>query len=357
MFKNTFKIRANKSSLILLTLTLVVGGVGAQVSGVLGSPTDAYLVCVDSKSKIDTHLGTTSCPEGSVRLVGVSQDVSESDGSKGNNGKLWIGINDPGSKLGKPGDIFINSTTKTLFGPKSSKTSWGIGFSMVGSKGDQGAPGTNGTNGTNATLKITELSVCDGEDENSVADELCKIGMTGPGGGPVFFVDYFDQHPSFCAPMDCNYLEAAKAGWGAGIIVNRGGLTGETTGSANVDPLMKWCSISGTLFNPSLWTNAAVGKGSSNTSTADVTCTGGAIQAAADYEGNDKTDWFLPSIGEAMLMYENMRQLGVGAFSVLPYWSSSESGANNAWRQYFNNGNQETNAKNTTDYVRPVRAF
>ena len=181
--------------------------------------------------------------------------------------------------------------------------------------------------------------------------------MTGPGGGPVFFIDYNDQYPSFCPIVNCNYLEAAPAGWGNGVLVNQGGLTGETTGSAVSDPLMKWCSVPATLFNPNLWSNAGVGKGATNTSTADATCTGGAIQVVADYEANGKTDWFLPSIGEAMLMYENMRQLGVGGFMLNPYWTSSESGTNNAWRQYFNNGDQTNNAKNTTDYVRPIRAF
>jgi hypothetical protein len=55
------------------------------------------------------------------------------------------------------------------------------------------------------------LSVCDGTDAGTTADELCKIGMTGPGGGPVFFIDYFDQYASFCASGDCNYLEASTA--------------------------------------------------------------------------------------------------------------------------------------------------
>jgi hypothetical protein len=216
----------------------------------------------------------------------------------------------------------------------------------AGAKGDTGAAGTNGTNGTNATVAITQLSIC-----GVGGTSLCKIGMTGPGGGLIFFVDYNDQY------VGLNYLEAAPVGWGNGAIVNEGGLTGETTGSSTVDPSMKWCSNTSSLLGLNEWSNSGVGAGASNTSTADTTCTGGAIQAASDYAGGSKSDWFLPSVGEAMLMYTNLRQAGVGGFASAYYWSSSEDDAFNALRQYFYYGNQEDDLKTRTYSVRPVRAF
>jgi hypothetical protein len=228
----------------------------------------------------------------------------------------------------------------------------------AGAKGDTGAPGTNGTNGVNATLAITQQSVCDGSDADSIANEICKVGMTGPGGGIIFFVDYDDQYTSL------DYLEAAPMGWGNAITVNVGGVSGETTGSATVDPRMKWCSQN-TYLGLGEWANYAVGAGRSNTSTADTTCTGGAIQAAADYAGGGKTDWFLPSLGEAMLMYTNLRQLGVGVVfneSGPQYWSSTEVSDGyqfdrastldfrEADLEYWSKSSQGQN-------VRPVRAF
>ncbi len=222
----------------------------------------------------------------------------------------------------------------------------------VGAKGDTGTAGTNGTNGTNATVAITQQSVCDGSDAGTVADEVCKIGTTGPGGGLIFFVDYNDQY------SDLDYLEAAPVGWGNGITVDQGDLTGETTGSSTADPQMKWCSDTSLLLGLRAWANSAVGTGGSNTSTADTPCAGGAIQAVADYAGGSKTDWFLPSLGEAMLMYTNLRQVGVGGFSSSGgYWSSSEASAFYAWRQYFSEGTQTNSSKTATNYVRPVRAF
>jgi hypothetical protein len=223
----------------------------------------------------------------------------------------------------------------------------------AGAKGDTGAPGADGVD---ATVAITQQSVCDGSDADSIANEICKVGMTGPGGGIIFFVDYNDQYTSL------DYLEAAPMGWGNAITVNVGGVSGETTGSATVDPRMKWCSEN-TYLGLGEWANSAVGAGRSNTSTADTTCTGGAIQAAADYAGGGKTDWFLPSLGEAMLMYTNLRQLGVGVVfneSGPQYWSSTEvsDGNERASTLDFREGESEMWSKSSQGHnVRPVRAF
>jgi hypothetical protein len=75
------------------------------------------------------------------------------NGRDGVDGKtLWNGIKDPENTWGSPGDMFINSVTKTLFGPKDLDGTWPVGVSMVGPKGDQGPigmPGLNGANGSN----------------------------------------------------------------------------------------------------------------------------------------------------------------------------------------------------------------
>jgi hypothetical protein len=210
---------------------------------------------------------------------------------------------------------------------------------VTGATGATGATGPAGTNGTNATVAITQLSVCDGSDDGTVADELCKIGMRGPGGGLIFFVDYNDQYPSFCATGDCNYLEASPAN--------------ATSGA--------WCSNTLSDLGLTGWDKSAVGAGRTNTTTADTTCTSGAVQIAVDYtapsfNGVAKDDWWLGSIGEMMLMYTNLRQAGVGGFSADIHWSSSEGGATQAWYQNFGGG-QVNGGKSNSYSVRPVRAF
>ena len=75
------------------------------------------------------------------------------------------------------------------------------------------------------------------------------------------------------------------------------------------------------------------------------------------------SDWFLPSKDELNEMYLNIGGgnafgLGnIGGFANNKYWSSTETGINSAWRQYFGNGGQSTTTKNVNYYVRAVRAF
>jgi hypothetical protein len=92
-----------------------------------------------------------------------------------------------------------------------------------------------------------------------------------------------------------------------------------------------------------------------NTTTADTTCTTGAIQIAADYRNNSKSDWHLPSKDELNQLY--IQRATVGGFPPSTYWSSSERNALIAWTQNFASGIQYDEFKDVTFYVRPVRAF
>ena len=47
----------------------------------------------------------------------------------------------------------------------------------------------------------------------------------------------------------------------------------------------------------------------------------------------------------------------IGGFANNAYWSSSEYDADDAWYEYFANGDQDYYGKNYTAYVRAVRAF
>jgi hypothetical protein len=203
--------------------------------------------------------------------------------------------------------------------------------------GPQGAPGVD------ATVAITQQSVCDGIDADATANELCKIGMTGPGGGHIFFVDYYDQYAGF------NYLEAAPS-------------TCEATRT--------WSSAVAAVTAARGWTAQGVGQGQANTNAilavfGSDTAPNNAAKYAVDLAGGvpegcvtSKDDWFLGSLGDMMLMYANMREAGVGRFVSLDYWSSSEHGVGAAWNQYFSHGDQNAfGAKTDANLVRPVRAF
>jgi hypothetical protein len=69
--------------------------------------------------------------------------------------------------------------------------------------------------------------------------------------------------------------------------------------------------------------------------------------------------WHLPTKTELGLLFE--QKTVVGGFANDLYWSSTEYDASSAWLQYFGNGNQNVNYKNSTQNstlrVRAVRAF
>ena len=76
--------------------------------------------------------------------------------------------------------------------------------------------------------------------------------------------------------------------------------------------------------------------------------------------------WWLPSLGELMMIYANMRKInyalslinGATQLAETWYWSSTESSAPTAWRLYLDNGFASINTKATYQgRVRPVSAF
>ena len=156
-----------------------------------------------------------------------------------------------------------------------------------------------------------------------------KIGSRGPGGGWIFYVDLYDQYPGF------TYLEAAP------------------TDIAS----LPWCNNSTSIPAVAGWASKAVGKGQANTTAMLGVCSSGAANAADLYLTATKSDWFLPSLGELKLMYNNLLEAGVGDFEGNFYWSSTENYSYYAWIQTFITGDQSYYNKSGTIAVRPARAF
>ena len=88
--------------------------------------------------------------------------------------------------------------------------------------------------------------------------------------------------------------------------------------------------------------------------------------AAATYIATLGAGWYLPSVDELNLLWDNrysaQKALRAGGFTLLPsfnlYWSSTETNATNAFTFAFTNGHSFTTfAKNEPLSVRGVRAF
>lgn len=86
----------------------------------------------------------------------------------------------------------------------------------------------------------------------------------------------------------------------------------------------------------------------------------------ANGKGLTAGKWWLPSVGEMMMIYANMTKINYclslisGATQLLEnwYWTSTEHSAANAWYLYLSDGSLTWGAKASNKYrVRPVSAF
>ena len=90
-------------------------------------------------------------------------------------------------------------------------------------------------------------------------------------------------------------------------------------------------------------------------------------RANANGKGLTAGRWWLPSLGELMMIYANMRKInyalslinGATQLAETWYWSSTETSATSAWGLYLNDGHTSNwNAKaSSTGRVRAVSAF
>ena len=161
--------------------------------------------------------------------------------------------------------------------------------------------------------------------------KIYKIGDKGPAGGWIFY----DKGNS---SGGWRYLEAALEDQGSA----KWGCYGKTIPGAN---------------------GTAIGTGKSNTQTIIKNCAEAGISAkvAVAYRGGGKSDWFLPSKDELILMYSNLHKAGKGGFKQESYWSSTDLNANSAYNHRFafrGEGNLgEVGLKDNYIPVRPIRAF
>lgn len=336
----------SKNTLIGLILLLVFAALPSVASDLM-STKNTYLLCVDIKSKYVTHPSSKNCPKTSKELLintQAAQGPIGLTGAAGLNGKdgfdgktLWNGITDPLDSWGAPGDVFINTATKYLFGPKTLENTWPIGFSIVGPAGSQGIqgipglPGANGANGGQGPAGATGSAGATGatgakgdagDSGSSLSCALggkCQIGSTGPGGGVVFYYSEagFTMTGAPCG-SSCHYLESANMNWnGINSLYWRDGVE------------VRWSKF-GDEFESLVGTGRNIGTGFANTEA--IIAKQGACETMASctyiagyirlYKGGGKTDWFLPSVRELQLAILNASDQFLGAG--LTWWTSTE---------------------------------
>jgi hypothetical protein len=307
---------------------ITIGG-GA---GVIASPSsNSVTVCVN-KANFMRYSKTTKCAVGETRVT--------------------LGQTGPAGANGAAGPAGANGAA----GPAGANGAAG----PAGANGDTGPAGANGTNGTNGTA-ITPQLVCDGDDAGTVADETCKVGMTGPGGGLIFFVDYQNEYATYdyleVGPSDIGNKNwgSSFAGCGPASNSNCNSASIYTQGNTNDAVLMTARGLHRGLFGGQAATSFIISKFGSSSKT-DYAAGFADDYVSPAFNGSTKNDWWLPSIDE-LLQMQVLRSKGLGGFDFVDYSSSSEMNSTNCLEFNFVSTIPTDGAKSSASTVRPVRGF
>jgi len=176
-----------------------------------------------------------------------------------------------------------------------------------------------------ATPEVIIVSCADGGE--------CAVGDFGPGGGIVFYVA---SSPFTCAPdraSKCTYLEATTAiGTGPLCDVNK---------YSQLRPL------------------EGIGLGSQNTYLAGA-CPGGTLAQTMSMTDGGQSDWFVPSVAEMQLAYNNAGVIGLSVGKNFSYWASTLGNAGSTaarLRTDINYWNYNYGTASSGNYVVPMRNF
>jgi len=194
---------------------------------------------------------------------------------------------------------------------------------------------------------------------------LCAVGVQGPGGGTVFYVDTEGKYNDF------DYLEVAPTDASTGVVWST--TTAQCGLTESTDCQQAYLTTSGEALN-----YVAIGTGRAATAAIIARHNAGTVPKAsyaagvADaYTTATASDWFLPSKDELNEVCKYARNTGQaagagtvcsggqfqGGFSTNGYWSSSELDATIAWGEVFDGGGSAFAPKVEPVHVRPVRAF
>lgn len=174
--------------------------------------------------------------------------------------------------------------------------------------------------------------------------QVYTVGQTGPSGGII-------AYDKGVFTNGWRYIEVAQEDL---IIEEWGCFNGEIldadyeqigTGYQNSVAITNFHNdLTNYFTNPSVCSSLSNGTVSSKT--------------AIDLVVNSKNDWFVPSMLELLLLYDNLKSVGLGNFSDDLYWSSSEESISRAKCINFSNGDMSAPYKNSTSIkTRPIRYF
>ena len=325
--------------------------VGGGVGVIAASSTKSVTVCANKKTNVLRYAKNGKCAKTETKVVlnqTGSNGITGAAGAKGDTGAAGA-KGDTGAAGGK-GDTGAAGAAGTA-GTKGDAGADGT----AGAKGDAGAAGASSPTG------FTARSVC-----GLNGTTLCAVGVQGPGGGTIVYVDSTNEMPEY------EYLEVAPAD--ASSSVAWATTTMKCGSAASADCQTGFLSDAGTALD-------YLGLGTGRAATAAIVArhnAGGVAKTeyaagiADAYTTATASDWFLPSrdeLNEVCKFARNTDQVA-GADIVCAggalrdgfstagyYWSSSEIDDYAAWDHSFEPNIQSASSKVKSFPVRPVRAF
>lgn len=144
-------------------------------------------------------------------------------------------------------------------------------------------------------------------------------------------------------PGDPGYTVGKQKGFVASIPLSIGSTTWQTN---------QFSSYIQTDIN-----SQAIGDGLTNTNAMVAVYGAGASVLARNYNGGGFTDWFVPTLNELRIIFNN--RLFIGGLNTSFYWSSSEQvgSASQAWGKFGSTGGEVALNKGGIVAVRPCRYF
>ncbi len=209
-----------------------------------------------------------------------------------------------------------------------------VGLALVGVGVAGCSSTTSGTSGAVQDDATTSPSGVTAASASSCSEGgACAIGDIGPGNGIVFYVASTPFTSAAPCGTSCTYLEAQTSDAG----------------------LLPYCVGPGATASIPNSNGTAIGAGFQNTMSITSTseCSSGAGFTATAPSGGLQ-DWYLPSLGEGMALYENY--VAVGGLEGT-YWTSTQANAKQASYVSDTTNTGLTDPKSLDMNVRAIRAF
>ena len=318
-------------SLGVLTASMSIG----VVSIVNASSDSVIKACVNKRSGAVRIVPNGRCETTESRLswnVAGRIGTTGLQGTRGERGEQGppgpIGATGNSGPIGPPGST-------GLVGPQGIPGPTGVTGpqGLMGPAGPQGTAGPAGPIGPSGPQGETGPQ---GPAGASYSPIVYSIGDTGPAGGKIFIT------PATIGNTTGMYFEAAPNTWNGG----------------SSDPSSSWCNSIGNITSYASY----IGKGSIETAQIITSCTTSAADLVDTFQvergGLTFADWYLPSLAELRLLYDNRTQ--VSALSTGNYWSTtaeSSSGGIKSWVISMSTGSQSGLDQQSNALVRPVRSF